>query len=201
MSNLEKMITAEIKSRGVPRLVASSDERATVYYDNGASVEPLRAALETSTTAGLATAGYARLVASTDAMKTLYLDNGTSVLPLNGYLYKWITYGANNSTTTIGVLPANAVVVESVLVVTTPFNAGGDNLLKVGVTGDDDAVVASTDISGAAARKLLTSGDVVYSTSSRTLVAKYNQTSGEGSAASAGAGLVLIRYVLVPAAA
>lgn len=148
-------------------------------------------------TADLASRGTPRLVMTTDKMKTLYLDDGEgNVRPITRRMYKWVDFGANNSTTAIGTLPANAMVLSSQFVVTTQFDAGTTNTVQVGVSGTANAVAASTSIHSVAGGTVnLTTGTATYSTSARDLILTYGQT---GTAATAGRGCVVITYEILP---
>lgn len=43
--NIDKVLTSELASRGVPRLVMTTDKMKTVYLDNGERVDPLNGIL------------------------------------------------------------------------------------------------------------------------------------------------------------
>jgi hypothetical protein len=112
------------------------------------------------------------------------------------YLAKSIAYtdGAS-AVVTVGVLPPRAVVIRGGVVVTTAFNAGSGNVLDIGTSGDDDGFatdLALGTIGVISADEMATTNDA-YSTSAVTITATLALT---GTAASAGAGVVWLEYVM-----
>jgi len=100
----------------------------------------------------------------------------------------------------IGTLPKGAVVIGTTVGVTTAFNAGSTNVLIVGTSGDDDALVASggVDETAVAVTRVApaTLAGNLASAADTDLYVKYTQS---GTAGSAGAAWVVVEYVLDPA--
>lgn len=110
------------------------------------------------------------------------------------FLRKTVTYLNNGSAVEVGVIPANAVVINAGVVVTTAFNAGSTNVLDIGTSGDDDGFatdLALGTIGRIAADELATSNDL-YSTSDVTITATVALS---GTAATAGEGIVYVEYL------
>lgn len=110
------------------------------------------------------------------------------------FLRKTVTYRNNGSAVEVGVIPANAVVINAGVVVTTAFNAGSTNVLDIGTSGDDDGFatdLALGTIGRIAADELATSNDL-YSTSDVTITATVALS---GTAATAGEGIVYVEYL------
>lgn len=116
------------------------------------------------------------------------------------YLRKDITYAVTSGTQySMGAIPANAVVLGTTVGVTTVFNAATTNVLIVGTSGDDDALVAAGGVDETAvgvtrvapatlAGKLSASADT-------EIFVKYTQT---GTAATTGAAWIVVEYALDP---
>lgn len=118
------------------------------------------------------------------------------------YLVTDIAY-SDSSAVSLGWIPANAVVIEVGINVTTAFNAGTNDLIDIGyrnagdATSDDvDEFATSVDVS-AVGRKAV---DTAINTAAETyfpegaeIVATYSQT---GAAATAGAAKVWITYLV-----
>jgi hypothetical protein len=98
---------------------------------------------------------------------------------------------------TVGILPPKAIVTDVWAVVTTAFDAGSTNSIDIGTSGDTNgfATGLSTTAAGRiAADEMATSNDL-YSTSEVTVVATHVST---GTAATAGAGFVVVEYIVAP---
>ena len=106
-----------------------------------------------------------------------------------------VAYGADGSTTSLFTIPAGSQIMSIHIDVTTGFNAGSTNTLKIGKTGAATQFVTATDVTTAGRESVATTG--VYAnwanvgTSDVTLIATYNQT---GTVASAGAARITVTY-------
>jgi hypothetical protein len=93
----------------------------------------------------------------------------------------------------LGTLPAGAIVTGMLVKVTTAFNAATTNVLTVGTSADDDAVIGAADVNELEADTTVTFGAVGYSVTEATpLFVKYTQT---GTAATAGAATIILFFV------
>lgn len=101
---------------------------------------------------------------------------------------KTVSYA--NATTEIGTIPSGAVVVGVHVDVTTVFNAGTTNVLKIGTSGTNDLLMAAGDIdeSTAGGYAKVTAETLASDT---TFNAYFSQT---GTAATTGAADVTITY-------
>lgn len=99
----------------------------------------------------------------------------------------------------IGNVPKGAVVIGTTVGITTVFNAGTTNVLIVGTSGDDDALVAAADVNEAAVAVTrvapATLAGAIAASADTDVYVKYTQT---GTAATTGAGWVVVEYVLDP---
>jgi hypothetical protein len=110
--------------------------------------------------------------------------------------YATVNFGADGSTTTIATLPAGSQIFSIDIDVTTAFNAGSTNTLKIGTASSATQFVSATAVGSAGRESVATTGNYanwqnVGTTSDTTVIATYNQT---GTAASAGSARVAIRY-------
>lgn len=97
------------------------------------------------------------------------------------------------ATVAVGVLPAGAIVVDTVVKMQTAFNAGSTNVLIVGTSTDDDEFVDADDVTeGGTAAVRLTTGLGYTTTANEIVYAQYTQT---GTAATTGAADIIIAYV------
>jgi len=69
----------------------------------------------------------------------------------------WITSADHGDSVKLGILPANCLVMEVKLWVEENFNAIGDDIIKVGHSGNKDAYIIETDVS---AKGIKTNGNV-----------------------------------------
>lgn len=109
------------------------------------------------------------------------------------YLRKAISY-SDTYPVTVGVLPANAIVLRGGVAVKTAFNAATTNVLDIGTSGDDDGFatdLALGTVGVIVADEFATSNDW-FSTAAVTVTCTYAQT---GTAATAGAGYVWVEYL------
>lgn len=116
------------------------------------------------------------------------------------YLRKGITYATENTEIVVGYLPANAIVIGGGVMVTTGFNDSGTDTLDVGFkdgssTDDPNGYATLLDLSavGFIALDELAATTNIMQTSACTVTCIYN---GQNNNASAGAGEVVITYVL-----
>ena len=90
-------------------------------------------------------------------------------------------------------LPRGAVIVDAKVKTSTAFNAGADNTLLIGVTGDTDAIAAAASVAAIGTVRYGASGFVgsdIFDTElaeDTDVIVTYNQTS---TAADAGAAIV-----------
>lgn len=100
----------------------------------------------------------------------------------------------------IGNVPKGAVVIGTTVGITTAFNAGTTNVLIVGTSGDDDALVAAAGVDETAVAVTrvapATLAGAVAASADTDIYVKFTQS---GTAASAGAAWVVVEYVLDPA--
>lgn len=108
---------------------------------------------------------------------------------------KDITYLDVDTTVTVGVLPAGAVVIGAGAVVSTAFNSGSTDILDIGTSADPDGFATDISLAAAgviAADELASSNDVGPYASDTTIVCVPAQT---GTAASAGAARVYVQFI------
>ncbi len=108
----------------------------------------------------------------------------------------WVS---DSSTTWVGKqIPANHVVLRRSVEVTEAFDSDGTDLIRVGHDTDDDAYSQDVDVSAVGLKSLTDGVDIgEFSAAARTPQASY---AAGGSAATTGKALVLVEYLLVPAA-
>jgi len=108
-----------------------------------------------------------------------------------------VGYAADGTVTTLFTLPAGTQILDINVDVTTAFNAGTTNTIKLGTTSGGAELVAATSVTSAGRESVATTGAhaawVNVGTSDVTVYATYNQT---GTAASAGAATISIVYVV-----
>jgi hypothetical protein len=112
------------------------------------------------------------------------------------YLSKAFTYLDDGSVLTLGTVPPNAAVIRGGVIVTTAFNAGSTNVLDIGTSSDDDGFatdLALGTIGVISADEMATTNDS-YATTARTITATVDLT---GAAATAGAGIAWVEYIVV----
>lgn len=106
-----------------------------------------------------------------------------------------ITYGADGTATTLFTVPAGSQILSLHIDVTTAFNAGTTNTVKIGKTGAATQFVTATDVTSLGRASVATTGAYAnwanVGTSDVTLIATYNQT---GTAASTGAARITVVY-------
>lgn len=99
------------------------------------------------------------------------------------------------STVVLGGFPANAVIVSAIVKVTAAFNAATTNVLTVGDTTADNTVIAAGDVNEGVVATTIVTAAVGYrfsATADTTLYVRYTQT---GTAATAGAAIIMIGYI------
>lgn len=109
------------------------------------------------------------------------------------YLRKGVTFADNGTAVTVGVLPEGALILKplSGIAVTTAFNAGTTNTLNIGT--EDDADLYATLISVGTTNFVALDESVSnLVTEETTITATVTLT---GTAATAGAGEVVIAYI------
>jgi len=138
---------------------------------------------------------YEKLNVNELRAKKIILDRGdnlskTMVLEA---LKATINYNvADPYTVSMGILPAGAELVATIVDVQTAFNAGTTNVLVVGTSGDDDAYVAAGDVDETSAGVTIVSGKSKSVSADTEVFVKYTQT---GTAATAGKAVVTMLYV------
>ncbi|GGC58327.1 hypothetical protein [Chelatococcus reniformis] len=97
---------------------------------------------------------------------------------------------------TVGVLPPKALVTAVSVAITTAFNAGTTNTLNLGTAADADGFASAipTGTAGLIAADDLATSDDLYATAEVTVTATHAQS---GTAATVGAGIVCVEYVVV----
>ena len=116
------------------------------------------------------------------------------------YLRAPVTFAMGNSgIVNVGTLPAGCVVLRAYIVVTTAFNAGTNNFLKVGISGSDASILSTVTVSTAgviaATSVLATATATTTNPSVDTLVICTSLMAG--TVATAGAGIVVVEYAPV----
>lgn len=138
---------------------------------------------------------YEKLNVNELRAKKIILDRGdnlskTMVLEA---LKATINYNvADPYTVSMGILPAGAELVATIVDVQTAFNAGSTNVLVVGTSGDDDAYVAAGDVDETSVGVTIVSGKSKSVSADTEVFVKYTQT---GTAATAGKAVVTMLYV------
>lgn len=110
------------------------------------------------------------------------------------YLCKPITYADNGLTVTVGTLPPKAAVIGCEVVVSTAFNGNSTNTVDVGVAADGEDFASNLALGtvGVIRDDEIATALYAYSASSRDILALVTSTA----LASAGAALVVVRYVI-----
>lgn len=102
---------------------------------------------------------------------------------------------ASGTQVSMGTLPANAIVLRTVVAIRTAFNAATTNVLIVGTAGDDDALVAAAGVDetavGVTSVAPATLAGLMSSTADTEIFWKYTQS---GTAATAGAATIIVEY-------
>lgn len=116
------------------------------------------------------------------------------------YLRAPVTFAMGNSgIVSVGTLPAGCVVLRAYIVVTTAFNAGTNNFLKVGISGSDASILSTVTVSTAGViattSALATATATTTNPSVDTLVICTSLMTG--TVATAGAGIVVVEYAPV----
>jgi len=116
------------------------------------------------------------------------------------YLRAPVTFAMGNSgIVQVGTLPAGCVVLRAIVVVTTAFNAGTNNFLKVGIVGSDASILSTVTLT---ATGVITATSVL-ATAASTSTAPTVETQVictslmTGTVATAGAGFVIVEYAPV----
>ena len=95
---------------------------------------------------------------------------------------------------TIGTLPAGALITDAFAVITTPFAGGTPQTLDIGVGADTVGLATALVITAAgkkAADEIATSDDLYLSAATTV-----NATLSAGATTSAGAGYVVVQYIM-----
>lgn len=113
------------------------------------------------------------------------------------YISKAITFATSGigtaDTVQIGTLPAGCLVLDTIVRVTTAFDAGTTNVLIVGTSADDDEFIEAGDVDETAIGTTFSDRSAGLSFTADTPVyVKYTQT---GTAAAAGAADIVVRYI------
>lgn len=108
------------------------------------------------------------------------------------YHAKTVTYSNANTTVTLGIIPAGAVVIEAGVVVTTAFN-GSSPVVDIGTSDDSDAFGTDLDLStaGRIIDTAINANNDFSASADVTVVAALNDSS-----ASAGSGVVYVMYLI-----
>lgn len=113
------------------------------------------------------------------------------------YLRAPVTFAMGNSgIVNVGTLPAGCAVLRAYIIVTTAFNAGTNNILKVGISGSDASILSSVTVSTAGVigttSALATATSATTNPTSDTLVICTSLMTG--TVATAGVGIVVVEY-------
>lgn len=134
------------------------------------------------------------------------MATGTAGTTARNYHTRQVHYlsasvGTNTSTAvtvTLGVIPANSVIIEAWAFVSTAFNAGSTNTITVGTSASGGAYASMATV-GSTGRKVGTvlvsaAGATIRPTSDTTVTATYTPT---GTGATAGAADVVVEYAVL----
>jgi hypothetical protein len=116
------------------------------------------------------------------------------------YLRAPVTFAMGNSgIVNVGTLPAGCVVLRAYIIVTTAFNAGTNNFLKVGISSSDATILSTVTVSTAGViattSALATATAATTNPTADTLVICTSLMTG--TVATAGAGVVVVEYAPV----
>lgn len=111
------------------------------------------------------------------------------------YLWKEFTKADATLVLTLGVVPAGGYVLRGGVVVKQAFNAGTNNRLDIGTSGDDDGF--ATDLAlgtvGVIVADEMATSDDSYCSTDTTITATVDVT---GTAATTGTGMVWVEYIV-----
>jgi propanediol dehydratase large subunit len=116
------------------------------------------------------------------------------------YVSAAIGFADNGVAKTLGVVPAGAVLIRGGVSVHTAFNAGTANTLNIGTSADDDGfatLLALGTIGVISTDEMATTNDQFNATADITVTATVVLS---GTAATAGAGVVWMEYIVPNAA-
>lgn len=85
-----------------------------------------------------------RLVVPTDGDKTPRYSDGSNFHRIDGWIFAQVNH--NDTTVAIGKIPANSIIVDRVLQVTTAFDAGTAHTIALGISGDTGKYMAATTV-------------------------------------------------------
>jgi hypothetical protein len=113
------------------------------------------------------------------------------------YLRAPVTFAMGNSgIVNVGTLPAGCAVLRAYIIVTTAFNAGTNNFLKVGISGSDASILSTATVSTAGViattSALATATAATTNPTVDTLVICTSLMTG--TVATAGVGVVVVEY-------
>jgi hypothetical protein len=116
------------------------------------------------------------------------------------YLRAPITFAMGNSgVVQVGTVPAGCVLLRAYVVVTTAFNAGTTNAVKVGIVGSDASILSTVTVSTAGV--IATTSALATATATTTNPTVDTQiictSLMTGTVATAGAGIVVVEYAPV----
>lgn len=140
----------------------------------------------TTTFSGPIKAGTVREGSSANTGSVILAQTGT------------VVFGADGTETVIATIPANSVIVDVIVDVTTAFDAATTNTFDIGDGTTVNEFADALDVSSVA--RVLASSDVsqlgnyTVSTSDVDVTVTYNQS---GTAATAGAASTIVQYVQV----
>lgn len=132
------------------------------------------------------------------------MPTGTLATTARGYHHQLVHYlkkqvlfsdGAS-AVVTVGTVPSGAVLQRASITVTTAFNAGTNNNIRVGVSGSDNGImadVAATSVGVKTNSTLATAASAVINpTADTAIIATLGLT---GTAATTGAAWIIVEYV------
>jgi hypothetical protein len=118
-----------------------------------------------------------------------------------GYLRAPVTFAMGNTgIVQLGTLPAGSVVLRAYVVVTTAFNAGTNNFLKVGIVGSDASILSTVTLTAVG---VITATSVLVTATATTTAPTVDTpvivtSLMTGTVATAGAAHVIVEYAPVP---
>lgn len=149
--------------------------------------------------ASIPAAGSRRLVAITDGDQTPRYDDGSNFHRVDGWLTAEVTW--EDVTVTLGKIPANSIIVDRFLQVTTPFDGGTTHTIALGIAGDTGKYMAATTVKTGDFSKGTDGSDTApfengygLETVERTAIATVAES---GTASTAGKAIVGLHFVRV----
>lgn len=156
--------------------------------------------LNTVPLASLPAVGSRRIVGVSDSDQTPRIDDELDFHRIDGWITAVVNH--NDTTVTIGTIPANSVIVDRFIQVVTAFDGGTTHTIALGISGSTGKYVAATDVKTGDYSKGTDGSDTApfengygLETTKRTAIATVAQS---GTASTAGKAIVGLHFVRVP---